>query len=360
MHTRIRIGIIGTSPWAEFMYYGATANHPHAFISAICGRNQARLQELATKYAIPHTFADYHSMLASDTIDAVMVVSPDHEHHPMTMAAIKHGLHVLCDKPLAATTALALEMKEAARMAGVINMVTFTYTWMPHYMHIRDMLTAGLLGDIQHYVIQFNSGYARDGAYQWRLDPRYGNGVLGDLTSHAISLARLFVGEITSVSAQLDAYTTRTDPHGTQIASNNESAQLLVTNSNGASGYLQSNLIAHVASRNMSIDIQLYGSKGSIESRFNLFGPDAGVVSYLMSDANPDPVRIDLPAQYLCGEATMDMTTHYTKHAGVPSFIDAIRTNVLASPSFCDGRKVQEIIDAALVSHKTGTRISIG
>lgn len=360
MHERIKIGIIGTSPWAEFMYYSSTTHNPYATITAICGRNQTRLQELATKYAIPHTFVDYHAMLASGTIDAVIVVSPDHEHHPMTMAALAHGIHVLCDKPLAATTALALEMEEAARIAGVINMVTFTYTWMPHYLHIRDMITAGILGDIQHYVVQFNSGYARDGAYQWRLDPRYGNGVLGDLTSHAISLARLFVGEITSVSAQLDAHTTRTDPHGTQIASNNESAQLLVTNANGASGYLQSNLIAHIASRNMSIAIQLYGSKGTIESHFNLFGPDTGVVSYLMSDADPDPVRIELPAHYLHGEATMDITTHYTKYAGVPSFVDAVRNNTPSSPSFYDGRKVQEVIDAALTSHKTGARISIG
>ncbi len=359
MHERIRIGIIGTSPWAEFMYYNAVANHPHATITAICGRNQIRLHELATKYAIPHTFTDYHAMLASGTIDAVLVVSPDHEHHPMTMAALSHGLHVLCDKPLAANTALAVEMEEAAQRAGVVNMVTFTYTWLPHYLHIRDMISAGILGNIQHYVIQFNSGYARDGAYQWRLDPRYGNGVLGDLTSHAISLARLFVGEITSVSAQLDAHTTRIDTHGIQVASNNESAQLLVTNTNGASGYVQSNLIAHVASRNMSIDIQLYGSKGTIESRFNLFGPDIGVVSYLMSDADADPVRIELPAHYLCGEATMDIATHYTKHAGVPLFIDAVHNNTPSSPSFFDGRKVQEVIDAALVSHKTGMRIHI-
>jgi predicted dehydrogenase len=359
MHEHIRVGIIGTSPWAEFMYYSSTAHHPYATITAICGRNQVRLQELATKYAIPHTFVDYHAMIVSGVIDAVIIVSPDHEHHPMTMAALTHGIHVLCDKPLAANTTLASEMESAAHTAGVVNMVTFTYTWMPHYVHIRDMITAGILGDIQHYVVQFNSGYARDGAYQWRLDPRYGNGVLGDLTSHAISLARLFVGEITSVSAQLDAHTTRIDPHGTPVASNNESAQLLVTNSNGASGYLQSNLIAHMASRNMSINIQLYGSKGSIESRFNLFGPDAGVVSYLMSDADVDPVRIELPMHYLCGEATMDITTHYTKHAGVPSFIDAVRTNTPSSPSFYDGRKVQEVIDAALASHTTGARIHI-
>lgn len=360
MHSRIKVGIIGTSPWAEFMYYNATAHNPHAVLTAICGRNQVRLHELATKYTVPHTFTDYNAMLASGTIDAVIVVSPDHEHHPMTMAALAQGLHVLCDKPLATTTHLALQMEEAAYAAGVINMVTFTYTWMPHYLHIRDMITNGSIGDMHHYVVQFNSGYARDGAYQWRLDPRYGNGVLGDLTSHAISLARLFVGEITSVSAQLDAHTTRTDPHGTQVVSNNESAQLLVTNTNGASGYLQSNLIAHIASRNMSIDIQLYGSKGSIESRFHLFGPDTGVVSYLMSDADPDPVRIEIPAHYLCGEATMDMTTHYTKYAGVSSFVDAIRHNTPTSPSFYDGRKVQEVIDAALISHQTGTRISIG
>lgn len=359
MSEQIRIGIIGTSPWAEFMYYGAVSQHPHATLTAICGRNQTRLQELADKYAVPHTFTDYHALLQSDTIDAVMVVSPDHEHYPMTMTALSHGIHVLCDKPLAANTAQARDMEAAANNAGVINMVTFTYLWLPHYIHIHDMIRNGAIGDINHYAVQFNSGYARDGAYQWRLDARYGNGVLGDLASHAIAIARMLVGEITSVSAQLDSHTTRIDPYGTPVPSNNESAQLLVTNANGASGYIQANLIAHIASRGMSIDIQLYGSAGSIESRFNLFGPDTGVVSYLMSDAATDPILIELPAHYLYGEATLDMTAHYTKYAGVPLFIDAIRSNTPSSPTFYDGRKVQEVIDAALESYQSGTRIFI-
>lgn len=359
MSHRVRIGIIGTSPWAEYMYYSTASQHPDAVITALCGRNQTRIKELADKYHIQHSFTDYHAMLQSGTVDAVMVVSPDNEHHPMTMAALAQGLHVLCDKPLASNKALAQEMETAARAAGVVNMVTLTYTWLPHYLHIRDMIADGVLGDIQHYVVQFNSGYARDGAYQWRLDPRYGNGVLGDLSSHAISLARMFVGEIASVVAQLDAYTTRTDPQGNPIRSNNEAAHLLVTNANGASGYIQANLIAHMASHNMSIDVQLYGSKGTIESRFNLFGPNVGVTSYLMSDADADPVQISLPEVYLCGAATMDFTTHYAKHAGIPLFIDAVKNNTPTSPSFYDGLKIQEVIDAAIESHQTGIRISI-
>ena len=129
---KVRIGVIGTSWWADLVHLPSIASHDRADLVAICGRNQERAREMAAKYGIGATYADYRQMIAKEGLDAVVIVTPDDMHHPMAMAALDEGLHVMCEKPLGLNVAQTAEMLAKAEEAGVTHMVYYTSRWFPH------------------------------------------------------------------------------------------------------------------------------------------------------------------------------------------------------------------------------------
>ena len=91
MTDTIRIGVIGTSWWADMGHLPYFTTDERVKVVAICGRNRQRAQEMATKYSIPHVYTDYHEMLTKGKIQAVVILTPDNEHFAMTMAADATG-----------------------------------------------------------------------------------------------------------------------------------------------------------------------------------------------------------------------------------------------------------------------------
>src|SRR4051794_37152630 len=102
-----------------------------ATLSAICGRNRERDDELAAKYSIPQVFTEYHQMIEQGGLDAVVVATPDDMHYEMVMAALKAGLHVLCEKPIALNAKDAKTMYETAEAKHLKHMVMYTWHWLP-------------------------------------------------------------------------------------------------------------------------------------------------------------------------------------------------------------------------------------
>ncbi|HRW09960.1 MAG TPA: Gfo/Idh/MocA family oxidoreductase, partial [Caldilineaceae bacterium] len=105
MTESVRVGVIGTSWYADMMHLPTLQSHSQAEIAAICGRNREPAEVLAKKYAIPAIYSDYREMIEQGNLDAVVVATPDDLHYPMVMAALDAGLHVICEKPLASTVA---------------------------------------------------------------------------------------------------------------------------------------------------------------------------------------------------------------------------------------------------------------
>jgi predicted dehydrogenase len=91
------------------MHMPALATCAQANVVAVCDEVPALAAALAAKYAIPHQFADYQELLASGLCEAVIVATPNDTHHPIVMAALERGLHVMCEKPLALNYAQAKE-----------------------------------------------------------------------------------------------------------------------------------------------------------------------------------------------------------------------------------------------------------
>jgi predicted dehydrogenase len=356
MAEHVRVGVVGTSWFADGFHLPNLASHPRAEITAICGRTRERAEELATKYAIPHVFTDYHDMIASGKLDALVVVTPDALHYPITMAALGAGLHVLCEKALAMNAGQAREMYEKAEALGRKHMVMFTWHWVPHFRYLQQLIEQGFVGRPYHFHLRNEGDYGRDATYGWRFDRRHGNGILGDLGSHAIDFARRYVGEIARVSGHLATFVERSGSDGQALDAANDSALLAVEFANGAQGSLHVSAVSHQGGTSLA----LYGEAGTLELDFTFDGAELrgsrqgeewqtlDVPEELWHDVNRKGRLID---------QIFDMFK--TQAVGNRLFIDAILEDRPMNSTFYDGWKAQQVIDAAIASHEQGRWISV-
>lgn len=274
MPEAVAVGVIGTSWWADLMYLPSLKDYPRARLAAICGRDGNRAAEVARKYGFPQVFTDYREMIRTANLDAVVVSTPDDLHYPMTMAALEAGLHVLCEKPLALNAAQAKEMYETAEATGVKHMVLFTNRWLPPFRYVHHLIQSGYIGRPYHAQFGYVGHYG--GEYQWRLDARRANGVLGDLGSHVIDLARWYLGEIAGVDAQLSTCVTRPGPDGGTTETANDAASLLLGFDGGAQATVQVSAVAYTGDQTMDILLRLYGEAGTLELEFSYGGSKVG------------------------------------------------------------------------------------
>lgn len=357
MADKVRVGVVGTSWFADGFHLPTLASHPRAEITAICGRTRERAEELATKYSIPHVFTDYQEMITSGTLDALVVVTPDVLHYPITMAALKAGLHVMCEKALAMNTVQAREMYETAEAARRKHMVMFTWHWLPHFRYLQQLIEQGFVGRPYHFHLQYEAAYGRDARYGWRYDRRQGNGILGDLGSHAINYARLYVGEIARVSGHLATFVERPGPTGQVLDAANDSALLAIEFANGAHGSIHVSAVTYEG----GTTLVLSGEAGSLELVFTFTGATLrglrqGEEVWQVLEV-PDALweGVDRAGPFI--EQIFDLFKKQS--VGNRLFIDAILENCAIDSTFYDGWKVQQVIDVAITSHEQGRWITV-
>ena len=196
MTDRVRVGMIGTSWWADWMHLPSVVSHPRAEVVAICGRTREPAERLAAKYRIPAIYADYREMLEGADLDAVIVATPDDTHHPIAMSALNKGLHLLCEKPLANTLADAEEMARTAERMGVKHMTLFTWRWTPVWVELRKQLKSNSIGRCHEARFAWLGDGAWNKDYKWRRDAGRSNGVVADIGAHMIDFVRWALDDI--------------------------------------------------------------------------------------------------------------------------------------------------------------------
>ena len=365
MAQKVRVGLIGTSRWAESFYLANLRGYKGVELTAVCGRNRSHAEGLANKYDIAHVYTDYRQMLSSDQLDAAIVVTPEDLHHPMIMAALEVGLHVICEKPMAYTASEAREMLAKAEAIGVKHMLTFTHRWLPHFQALKRLLDDGYIGQPFHAYFHWPTGWGRrhEDRYYWYYDTPRAHGALSELGAHVIDLARYYLGEVTHVTANLAAFGKRLSPDGSLMAKPaNDSAFLILEFANGAHASL------HVSTANLNGPglkhtghiIILHGLDGTLETcgnpwwdppRFEVTGLRQG-----METAESLPIPPDLLKGTEVG-APFDIFKKSS--AGARQFIDAISNDASISPNFHDGYQVQRVIEAALESARSGCAVTL-
>ncbi len=356
MTDRVRVGMVGTSWWADEMHLPSLTSHPQADVVAIAGRDRTRAETMARKYHIPAVYADHRAMIEQAKLQALVVSVPDDLHYAITMDALDAGLHVLCEKPLALNAAQAQAMYQKAEAVHVKHMTYFTIRWRPQFRDLQHLVSSGFAGQVFHAQFSQVGDYGRAPQYAWRFDGQRANGVLGDLGPHMIDLARWYLGEIAHVSARLGTYVQRESADDRPLVPTNDAASLVVEFANGAQGTMQVSAVAKVSEREQEIGIGLYGNVGSLVMDYGSDGTRIRGVR----DGEPDFSRLTVPSDYWGDVDPSKPNDVFVKQsAGCRAFIDAILQDKPLTPSFYDGWRAQQVIDAAVEADRTGKRVQI-
>ena len=351
MNERVRVGVIGTSWWADGRLLPNVKSHPRADVVALCGRDPARAQSLARKYDIPQVYADYRAMLDRAALDAVVIAAPDDLHYPLTMAALEAGLHVVCEKPLASNVQQASEMYAKAEASGVKHMVFFTNRWLPPYQYVAHLMAAHVVGRVFDCTFTYLSGFGLQDPYMWRLDAARANGALGDVGPHLLDLARWTMGEVEQASALLAVNIPRADA---SFRPANDSAMLLLTFAGGAHGFVHVSLSAQAGAYWAQQRFVVHGEAGTLDVDFS----DPAHVQIWKHDQRASD-RIEIPPEWWGDiDPARPLDVFEKRPAGLRAFVDAILDGTPLVPNFYDGLQVQSVIDAALESARTGRAVT--
>ncbi len=354
----VRIGVFGTSWWTDAMYLPALVAHPDAEVIAVGGRDPERARSFADRWTIPRSYTDPDTLLSQD-LDAVIVASANSSHHDLAMAALERGLDVLCEKPLALNTTEGAEMARTAEANGAITMVPFTYRYMPMNRWLKELIGSGYVGQPYHIGLRYFSGFAREGEYAWRFDrSEAGSGVIGDLGSHWLHLARWLLGEVDAIGATTASFIERDDrPDGQPYERGEDSAVMTVRFVSGSYGVLQVSAVCHEGGEFGQVhEVDIHGSEGTLHavSDWDTVQEVRGVRA-----GEPGPAGVLPIPDHLWGTARRDRV-HDTYRdvfrggAMVGEFIDAVRDRTPCTPDFAEGLRVQELCDAAVASASAG------
>ncbi len=178
-------------------------------MTAVCGRDEAAVKAFAEQFGWQSTETDWKKLVARDDIGLVDVSTPGDTHAPIAIAAAENGKHVFCEKPLANTLKEAKDMLAAVQKAGVVGMVNFNYRRVPAVQFAKQLIDEGRIGKIYHWRAVYLQDWIMDPNFPlvWRLQKNQaGSGTLGDLGAHIIDLARMLVGEITTLTGMTETF----------------------------------------------------------------------------------------------------------------------------------------------------------
>ncbi|MCC7447103.1 MAG: Gfo/Idh/MocA family oxidoreductase [Anaerolineae bacterium] len=354
MSEPLRVGVIGAGIGAG--YIAGFQRQPHVEVTALCTRTGTRSNAVAERYHIPNLYTDYETMLAQEPLDIVVVATPNNLHHPMTLAALHAGKHVLCDKPLALNAIQAREMLDCAEQAGRRHFVPFVWRFVPGAMYMKEIIDSGFVGQVYHVNVRyFNLGWGDiHGPMRWQWDKaQAGSGALSNIGSHAIHLLHWWFGDITRVCAMLNTAVKQrvSGDHLTAVDVDDHGA-FLGELSNGAQVVFNASQVALVRRNFLQIDV--FGSDGSLIFVDDWGEPDTATGRiYAMRRNDHALTQVTIPPR-LTGEF-LDMPDYFTPFRAcfgrmTAAFVQAIRQDIPATPNFQDGVRVQEVLDAVLQS----------
>lgn len=237
-----------------------------------------RAEEAAAQFGFASTTRDWREVAADPRVRAVSITAPNFLHREIGVAMAEAGKHLWIEKPVGLTAEDARAVADAVAKAGVRSAVGFNYRNAPAVEKARDLIAAGEIGTVTHARVRLFSDYAAhpEGALTWRYErERGGSGVLGDLASHGVDLARYLLGDITSLTADTAVFvperarpTGATAGHsrasGGELApvENEDYVSCLLRFASGARGVLEACRVS-VGEQN-SYGFEVHGTQGAV------------------------------------------------------------------------------------------------
>jgi predicted dehydrogenase len=198
----VRWGIVSTADIGMRKVTPAIQRADACEVVAIASRDADRAGTAASQLGIPAWYGSYEELLAADDVDAVYIPLPNDLHAPWTLHALAAGKHVLCEKPLALSSAQAQEMATAAAEADRKLGEAFMYRHHPTWVEAVRLVREGAIGDLQ--AVQSWFSYFNDDPDDIRNRTENGGGAVMDIGCYNVHLSRLlFAAEPTEVHASV-------------------------------------------------------------------------------------------------------------------------------------------------------------
>ncbi len=277
MKHKIKMGMVGGGPGAFIGNVHRMAARLDGKIELVCGAFSSSLEKSkqisAELFIAPErAYKDYHEMLKKEAslpeeerIDFVSIVTPNHLHFPIAMAALDYGFHVLCDKPMCMSLEEAKKLREKVNEKGLLFCLTHNYTGYPMVKQAKAMVQSGSLGEIRKVVAEYPQGWLstkiEDSSHKqatWRTNPETAGKscCTADIGTHAENLAEYITGlKIEEICADLTSFVS-----GRAL---DDDSNVLVRFNNGAKGIIYASQMS-IGEEN-DPQIRVYGSKGALE-----------------------------------------------------------------------------------------------
>jgi UDP-N-acetyl-2-amino-2-deoxyglucuronate dehydrogenase len=338
----IRFGLVGAGAIST-QHLEALDKIADARIAAIASASADRARTAGERWGVPWT-TDVEELLAREDVDAVTISTPSGLHPGQALAALRHGKHVLVEKPLALSNSDARAVVEMARDRNLVAATVSQRRFEPAVQAIRTAVGDGALGRLSMIVAE--GFYHRPQSYYdsaaWRGTIALDGGVLMNQAIHTIDLLRWIGGPVESVAGHVATIGHRIEAEDTATVS--------LRFSSGALGAI---LATTCAVTERPVELRIHGERGHIR----LVGEEA--VEWEVPDL-PAPVAAEAEAAEGAAATTATWGTNAAGYVRqYMDFISAIRDRRSPAVTAEDGAAAVEIVLAAYESSRTGLAVAL-
>jgi predicted dehydrogenase len=353
-----RIGIIGLG-FGTQVYVPAFRSEGWD-VAALCSRSPDKVAAAARAAGVADVHTDPRELIGRKDLDAVGIVTPPNAHHPLAIAALEAGKHVLCEKPFALDARQAADMRDVAQRTGRTAMVGHEFRHTPQRAYIRQLLRDGYVGTFRLCTIELSLDRyvtAEPRPLTWLARKADGGGLLGALGSHYIDGLRDWFGEVAAVSGRLEAFRPDVKDAATGRIVRAETDDTFLFTLEFASGGLATMMATFAATPARGARIVVMGDRGTLVAE--QAGPNPAEDGVVIASRDGAPLQpLPTPAQYTPFTDARDPRLMAFRLL-VRSFTAGIDEATSPAPNFTDGLRCQEVLDAVHESSATGRTIRL-
>lgn len=318
---------------------------------------------LAAYLGFERVCADMDEFLDDTGIQGVDICTPNALHEPQSAAALRRGLAVYCEKPLAMSAAEAWSMADRVKERQAPNMVALNGRFSPAVLRAKAYIEAGVIGDVLTARAHlFHSSYLdEDRPTSWRLQNNLsGGGSLADLGVHVIDRLRFLVGEVTRVRATTRTFITgrpKTKGSAEKVAVDVDDWALAEMDfACGASGVVESSRISSGADGTY---VEVFGTRGSVrigEGDWPTVHVFSEGTDYRGLKVEMDPAKRELLSLYPSSKMSVGsmVNGHMVTLLRYALAISRKEVSIAGAPDFEAAAGTQEVLEAAYLSGAQG------
>jgi predicted dehydrogenase len=341
-----RVGIIGCGKVAQTRHIPEYEANPRAEVAGYFDINAGRARGLAEAHG-GKAYSSWRELLDDRGMDAVSVCTANDAHAEISIAAMKAGKHVLCEKPMAVTLPDCEAMAEASARTGMLLMIGHNQRLTKAHVLARGLLSGGLIGRI----LTFRTAFGHGGPETWSVDPgastwffdkkRAAMGAMADLGVHKTDLIHFLTGEtVVEATAKLASLDKR-GPDGSLIGID-DNAICVYRLSGGAIGTMTASWTHYGAEDNSTV---LYGTKGIMR----IYDDPEFAVTATLSGGE----------KVFCEAAAMQTNDLQTSTGVIDEFVACAQSGRPSGLSGAEALKAMRAVFACIQSSETGRAVAV-